>query len=392
MDYLIIGSGIVGLTIAREIQLQEKNSKILIIEKEDRIGQHASGRNSGVLHSGIYYEKNSLKAKFTKEGNKLWKEYCSYRNIKIDNCGKLIVPTSDQDSENLKILKTRAKENNIDFEELDQKQVSEIERKIKYFDKTLFIKSTTTVNPVDILKKLLHEYIECGGAIHFSQEFKFLRKESVIKVNGEQIEAGFVINAAGLYADKIAKQFGFSAKHTLLPFKGLYLHSNTLKINSHVYPVPDLRYPFLGVHMTKTLDGYGKIGPTAIPAFWRENYSGFKRFKLSEFLNISLREIGLILSNKNFRDLSKQEIWKFNKKRLINEVSKMIKISHEDQFNYSLKPGIRAQLVNTDSGELVMDFLVEGNNKSVHILNAISPAFTSAIPFAKYILKNYVWK
>jgi L-2-hydroxyglutarate oxidase LhgO len=219
---------------------------------------------------------------------------------------------------------------------------------------------------------------------------KFLKAErDGIVTNKGKIGARYVINAAGLYADKIAAEYGFGQKYTIIPFKGVYLKyiKNKSDVRTNIYPVPNLKNPFLGVHFTKTVDGTIKIGPTAIPAFWRENYRGFDHFNFSEMARIVAYESLLFAKNAfNFRSLAFEEIKKYNKSVLIDLAKKMVHDIDPDGFTEYLKPGIRAQLLNKETLELVQDFVLEGDERSFHVLNAVSPAFTCAFPFSSFVV------
>ena len=202
-----------------------------------------------------------------------------------------------------------------------------------------------------------------------------------------EIAFGYMVNAAGLYADRIAQDFGFSKNYRILPFKGLYLYSNepSETFRTSIYPVPDLRNPFLGVHFTVTAEQKVKIGPTAIPAFWRENYKGFSNFNFNELMEILLRQAGLFWSSDfGFKSLAFEEIQKYSQTKLVSLASLLAEGVELSSFNKWGKPGIRAQLLNIREKKLEMDFVTEGDSKSLHILNAVSPAFTCAIPFAHY--------
>jgi L-2-hydroxyglutarate oxidase LhgO len=217
----------------------------------------------------------------------------------------------------------------------------------------------------------------------------FLKKDGVtIHTSVSRYEAGYVVNAAGLYADRIARQFGFSERYRILPFKGLYLYSNepagTLKTN--IYPGPDLRNPFLGVHFTVTHDGKAKIGPTAIPALWREQYGGRSRFSLAEFIEIAGRGLSLLENaDFNFRRLAFEEIKKYSRRRVVSLASQLVEGVRLENYSKWGKPGIRAQLLDIRKRRLEMDFVVEGDERSMHVLNAVSPAFTCSLPFADYV-------
>jgi L-2-hydroxyglutarate oxidase LhgO len=207
------------------------------------------------------------------------------------------------------------------------------------------------------------------------------------------LEAKFIINAAGLYADKIAKDFGFSRNYVIIPFKGIYLKytGSDIKIKRNIYPVPNINNPFLGVHFTVTADNHIKIGPTAIPVFWREGYHGLDNFQWREFLSTTFWESKLLLKNSfNFRNLAVSEMKKYYRPHLLNLATKMVNNLNLDQFNEWTTPGIRAQLLNKNTLELVQDFVIEGDNRSLHVLNAVSPGFTCSIPFTTWIVDNYL--
>jgi L-2-hydroxyglutarate oxidase LhgO len=208
-------------------------------------------------------------------------------------------------------------------------------------------------------------------------------------------EAKYLINTAGLYADKIGRDFGFSRDYRILPFKGLYLYSDEPPgaLKTHIYPVPDLANPFLGVHFTVTTDGKTKLGPTAIPAFWREQYEGMDNFNLNELMEIILRQAGLFLSsNFDFKALAVRELKKYSKPRLValaSTLAKGVNIKHYRRWGQS---GMRAQLLNIRKKKLEMDFVLEGDEQSMHILNAVSPGFTCALPFAEYVCDQIAGK
>ncbi len=382
-DFMIVGAGIIGLSIAREIKKRYTNSKIVIIEKEADVAKHSSGRNSGVLHAGFYYGANSLKAKFTRDGNRALKEYCKTNNLKLNPAKKIVVTSSEKELKSLHELYKRGINNGVEVEIQSQKWLEKNFKNIKTFKECLFSPSTATIDPTQILYHLKDELIELGV------EFKF----HTLFHKGMEQKCDILINAAGLYADKIAKEFGFSKNFTIIPFKGIYLKYNStdMPIDTNIYPVPNLKNPFLGVHYTLTVENELKIGPTAIPAFWRENYQGLKNFKLDEFLEILKWESILFLKNSfGFRDLALEEIKKYKRAYLISLAQKMVYKIDANAFNQWSKPGIRAQLLDTDSLELLDDFVIEANKKTIHILNAVSPAFTSSFAFARWIVERYI--
>jgi len=389
-DFVIVGGGVIGLTLSISLKKNFHNASVLIIEKENILGFHASGRNSGVLHAGFYYTSDSLKAKFTRDGNTAMRQYCEKKSIKLNNCGKLVVCKDEQDLNRLTVLEERAKSNNVELYRISEKEAKNIEPKVVTLDSALWSPTTSSVDPKQVMGSLLSDAVNLGVDVVVNTQYLYFDhdKDRVI-TNQSSYGCKYFINAAGLYADKIALEWGFSQDYRVLPFKGLYLYpsSTIYRPKVHIYPVPDLKFPFLGVHLTLTVDGDVKIGPTAIPAFWRENYKGFDRFSLSESFEIGIREIELLAKNKfNFRSLALAEIRKYNKNNMIKDASLLLSNAGELNFNKWGAPGIRAQLVNIKKGELEMDFVCEGDNRSFHILNAVSPAFTCAIPFANYLV------
>ena len=315
VDYVIIGGGVIGLALGVNLTERKPGSKVLIIEKEPDVAQHASGRNSGVLHSGIYYSSDSLKAKFCIEGNHAIKKLCEAEGIPVRNNGKLVVATEENEIERLAEIYRRAQRNGCVIEKVSAAEAHKIEPNVNHIGEALFCPETSTVDPVAICAAMRKRFIAMGGAIRTGVQYIGRHKDSILTSSGE-IEAGIVINAAGLYADKIAKDFGFAEDYSILPFKGLYLKytKNKVDVRTNIYPVPDLKLPFLGVHFTVTVDGTIKIGPTAIPAFWRENYSGLHGFSFSEMTEIVSREAMLFTKNSfHFRTLAFIEMRKYFK-------------------------------------------------------------------------------
>ncbi len=388
-DFIIIGGGIIGLTLAISLKKKFFDSSVLIIEKEKILGFHASGRNSGVLHAGFYYTSDSLKAKFTRDGNIAMREYCRQKSIKLNECGKLVVCKDEYDLKGLSELENRAKNNSVEVYRVTSKEAKKIEPRVVTKDSALWSPTTSSVDPKQVISNLLNDAINLGVDVNSDTQYLFSdRNKKQVITNRGNYGYGYFINAAGLYADKIAIEWGFSQNYRILPFKGLYLYSSpsTYRPKVHIYPVPDLKYPFLGVHFTLTVDGFAKIGPTAIPAFWRENYQGLERFNVSEAVEIIYREAGLWMKNKfDFRSLAVSEIRKYYKKNMIKDASLMLSNVDELGFKKWGVPGIRAQLINIKKGSLEMDFVYEGDKKSFHILNAVSPAFTCSIPFSSHL-------
>lgn len=389
-DFLIIGAGIIGLTIALELKKQFPDSDIRIIEKETHPGVHASGRNSGVLHAGFYYTADSLKAKLCRDGNLAWRKYCQENNLSLNDCGKLVIARNEEELQGLDELFKRGQLNGVELEMISAEQAIEIEPRVYTLDRALWSPTTATVNPMEVVNSIQDKLSEAGVMILNNTAY-LGRIKNVVKTSNGQFEPGYVINTAGLYADKIAKDYGYSKDYKILPFKGLYLYArdNGLKLKTNVYPVPDLNNPFLGVHFTVTAENKTKIGPTAIPAFWRENYQGLKQFSLMEMIDILAIDAYLFLTNKfGFRMLALSELQKYSKRKLIRLAGTLLRDIHYKDFQQWGKPGIRAQLINKKTKQLEMDFKFEGDERSFHVLNAVSPAFTCAIPFSQLLVEE----
>ncbi|MBA2252726.1 MAG: FAD-dependent oxidoreductase, partial [Nitrospirales bacterium] len=346
-DFLVIGGGVIGLNIARDLRRRYGDSRVTLIEKESDCGLHASGRNSGVLHAGFYYAPQSLKAAFTRGGNQELTAYCEGKRLPINRCGKLVVARDQRDHPALDELLRRGHANGIALDDISEQDAKTIEPRVKTCERALFSPTTSTVDPRRVLEAMKADairedvIIECGS--------QYLRRRGAsIETTAGTYQAGYVVNAAGLYADRIARDFGFSERYRILPFKGLYLYSNQSPgaLRTNIYPVPDLANPFLGVHFTVTVNGHAKIGPTAIPALWREQYQGYRGFKLVEFAEILVRMFGLIaLSAFDFKRLAMREIAKYSRARLVSQAGALLEGVRLDHFQTWGPPGIRAQLL-----------------------------------------------
>lgn len=392
-DYLIIGGGVIGLATAWALRSRFPSSRITIIEKEPHVAEHGSGRNSGVLHAGFYYSADSLKAKFCRDGNRAWKEFVLARGLKINPCQKVVVAKNEEEWQALYELKRRGDANGVDVSIVNEKGLEAIDPNARTHKEALFSPTTATVDPVEICNRLAKELREAGVEILLSHPYRKRIGETSVLAGRTKIIAGKIFNCAGLYADRIANDFGFCKDYTIIPFKGIHLLAKKApspSVRTLIYPVPNLKNPFLGVHFNITVHGQIKIGPTAIPAFWRENYQGFSRFQLYELCAIAGWEMKLFATNAfNFRALAFEEMQKYSRSRMLNLIRPMVKELDDDAFTSWARPGIRAQLLHKTSLKLVQDFVVEGDDKTVHVLNAVSPAFTCSLPFAGWVVENH---
>ena len=390
VDFLVVGAGIIGLNVALALKKKFQDSSVLVIEKERVCGEHASGRNSGVLHAGFYYTADSLKAKFTRDGNRLLTEYCDSHSLPINKCGKLVVARDENEDNTLDELLRRGKKNGVLLEEVTEEEARKIEPRVKTYRRALFSPTTASADPQAVLESVENDAKSEGVELHYSVGFVKRTSKGVHTTNGIY-DAGYFVNASGLYADKVAREFGYSKDYAILPFKGLYLKSAEAvgAYHTNIYPVPDLRNPFLGVHFTVQVNGRAKIGPTAIPGMWRENYNGIKNFRLDEFMDIAPRLAGLVFSsNFDFTRLAYSEIKKHSRRHLVSLAKGLATNVNETAFKHWAKPGIRAQLVDIKRRKLEMDFVLEGDKNSMHILNTVSPGWTCSIPFAQYVVNE----
>lgn len=389
-DFLIIGGGVIGINIAREIRKEFANASVTVIEKEPSCGSHASGRNSGVLHAGFYYTADSLKARFTRDGNRLLTEYCERRKIPINKCGKIVVARDEAEDRMLDELLRRGAKNGVALEEVSGDHVREIEPRAITFERAIFSPTTSSADPGAVIKCMEQDARSEGISIHNDVSYIKTTQNRVTTTKGAY-DAGYVINASGLYADKIARDFGFSERFRILPFKGLYLKSDEPPgaFRTNVYPVPDLQNPFLGVHVTVQVDGHVKLGPTAIPALWREQYNGVDNFRVGEFIEIVARSASFFAaSGFDFKRLAVSEVRKYSRRRMVSLASSLAHGITEANFTHWSKPGIRAQLVDVKARKLEMDFVLEGDKKSMHVLNAVSPGWTCSIPFSRHVVQE----
>jgi L-2-hydroxyglutarate oxidase LhgO len=386
-DFLVIGGGIIGLCVARELKTRYPGQQVDLLEKEPTSGFHASGRNSGVLHAGFYYSADTLRARFTRDGNCLLQAYCAARGLPVNRCGKVVVARDEAQDRVLDELLARGRANGVEVQEVGADDLSRLSPRARTWRRALWSPTTATVDPEMVVAALAEDAQREGITLHYGVRYQGRHNDQLLTSSGPWT-AGYVINAAGLYADQVARDFGYSRRYRILPFKGLYLKSSEPAgaIRTHIYPVPDLLNPFLGVHFTVQVDGRVKIGPTAIPALWREQYSGLTGFQPGEFFDIAWRMAVLMLhSDFDFRRLAVQELAKQSRAHLVALAAELAQGVQRRDYRHWGKAGIRAQLFDVEQQRLEMDFILEGDAHSLHILNAVSPAFTCAIPFARYV-------
>lgn len=393
-DILIVGAGIIGLAIAREL-VRTGHGDIVIIEKEPELGRHASGRNSGVLHAGIYYSPDSLKAKSCLNGNFLMRAYCKEKGLPLLENGKVIVTRTPQELPVLDELFRRATANGAKVEMIDERQLAQIEPNARTVERALFSHYTAVVDPKAVLKSL-KEDLEQSGRVKFHLDCRLtgLSGSGRAATSKGEIEFSRFVNAAGAYCDKVAQMFGVGDKYRLIPFKGVYRllrKEAPFTVNSSIYPVPDIRNPFLGIHFTRSVYGDVYLGPTAIPAFGRENYGVIAGIDAEGFA-IAFEDLVLFLANPQFRSVALSEPKKYLPSCFYRDAARLVKQLAPSDLVAASKVGIRPQLVDWETKQMVMDFMVLADGSSLHVLNPISPAFTSSMDLAQGIVAGHFGK
>lgn len=391
-DYLIVGAGIVGLTVAWELKKRDPLARITILEKELTVGLHASGRNSGVLHSGIYYGSDTLKAKVCSVGANQMRAFAKEHGIPCNQSGKVIIATSDSDLPTIDRLLQNAIDNGINAKQLNVDEIKEIEPHATPYKTGIYSPDTAVIDSKAVVKKL-YDLLR-NKEVKFELNSPLLgqdEKNRTVTTPKGKISYRYLYNCAGANADRVAKLFGKGLDYTMIPFKGIYYKlrkDREYLVNSNIYPVPDINLPFLGVHLTKVINGDVYVGPTAIPAFGRENYGVLKGIEIGEGLKISTELISMYLKNQsNFRLLVHSEMKKYIKPWFLQSSQKLMSVLKSEDLISTNKVGIRPQLVNIKTKEIEMDYIIEKTENSTHVLNSISPAFTSSFAFAELIVE-----
>jgi L-2-hydroxyglutarate oxidase LhgO len=386
-DVVIVGAGIVGLTLAREI-VARGGADVLLLEKEPTLARHASGRNSGVLHAGIYYAPDSKKAHTCLAGNRLMRAWCEEKGLPILACGKAIVARDESELPALDELARRAAANGAPVEMLDERQLAEREPAARTTGRALWSHATAVVDPKAVVASLEAHLLATGRVrIRTGVEVVGAAGPRSLRTTAGDVAFGRMVNAAGAHCDRVARMFGVGEHLRLIPFKGIYRKLRKgarLVVNGNIYPVPDPRNPFLGVHFTRSVHGDVYLGPTAIPAFGRENY-GVLRGADAEAGRILLEDAVLFFRNAGFRSVALSEPRKYVPAFLHRDAARLVRGFDPAEVEPAEKVGIRPQLVDWRTKQLLMDFIVEESGDTLHVLNPISPAFTSSMELARQL-------
>jgi L-2-hydroxyglutarate oxidase len=386
-DISIIGGGIIGLSTALAVQKRFPGYSMAIIEKENEVACHQTGHNSGVIHSGIYYKPGSSKANLCVEGARLMYEFCQTNNVPYDRCGKLIVATKEEELQQLQILYERGNANGIEgLEIIDPERVREIEPYANAV-KAIYSPNTGIVDYGQVSRAMTENIIRSGGNIRLSTRVTGIHKHNgryYIETDSGRVECRFIINCAGLYADRVAHMTGVNKNVIIVPFRGEYytLRPETRLVRNLIYPVPDPQFPFLGVHFTRRINGEFEAGPNAVLAFAREGY---------RLQDICLGDIADIFSYPGFWKMALRywhvqifELYRSLSRRAFLEALQKLVPDLQDRDIKRGGAGVRAQAVTSD-GRLADDFIIAETENVIHVLNAPSPAATASIAIGKYI-------
>ena len=390
-DVLIIGAGVVGLATGIALLEADPAKKVIIAEKEKALALHASGRNSGVLHAGFYYSPDSLKAKFCRDGNKELRILAKKYNIPVREVGKVVVVRNDDENTRLETLFQRGIKNGVDLEILDASQLNKYEPLAITHERFLWSSTTAVSDPKAIVNAMRQEFERLGGTIHYNTKLSLKEIDNEIRDTQNKYDAKHIVNAAGAQADRISRAVNVGTEYAMLPFMGVYRATDekNLPLQRLVYPVPHPINPFLGVHFTLTVDHKVKIGPTAIPIAGREQYSALSGWSRSDITQ-ALKGMTALMRGKahDVSAILTTEWPKIIQHLLVKESLGLVPTAGDVHDWHKKPPGIRAQLVHLPTGKLEQDFVVQKKLNSTHILNAVSPGWTSAIPFGRWVAKS----
>lgn len=394
-DVLIVGGGMVGLCIAHQLLERGITESITVLDKEPELGRHSSGRNSGVLHAGLYYKPASLKARVCVSGARRLRAWVEERGLPLNACGKLIVPPRLDLDGQLDVLAERGRANGAVVELWDESQLRQLIPEARSASgRALWSPNTAVVKPITVVRRLQQE-LEGRGVRFLSAQQGWAAKpeqQHLLLADGSAIHYGHLFNCAGLQADRVALPFGIGHQYTLLPFKGLYwqLKQNCpIQPRCNLYPVPDLNVPFLGVHFTPSAESTAvvSIGPTATPAWGRENYRGLQGVEPTmAAANLAVLARQYLANRGGFRRYVHEQAFLALQPLLLRAAQQLIPAIRADHLELSQKVGIRSQLFNHSTQRLEDDFLCLPGPASTHVLNAISPAFTASFALADLIL------
>ena len=385
-DFIIIGGGIVGLATAQAVLTRFPGRRVLVLEKENRLAAHQTGRNSGVIHSGIYYKPGSFKARFCKAGHASMVAFCREHGIEHDLCGKVIVATGPEDLPQLEKLHQRGLQNELEVRKLTVAEMREIEPNISGVA-GLHVPCTGIVDYEIVVQKLAELVRTAGGDIRLA--VRVLKAcGGIIHTTSGEFEAKMLINCAGLHSDRVARAAGANVRAKIVPFRGEYYTLKPEKaalVKALIYPVPNPLFPFLGVHCTKMIDGSVHLGPNAVLAYAREGYTK---------TTINLRDLGETLTFPGFwklaarhwRDGFQEVVRSFSRAQFVRSLQRLVPAITENDV-VPCEAGVRAQALHPN-GALEDDFLIIEQPGAIHVCNAPSPAATASLEIGRSIAER----
>lgn len=386
-DIVVVGGGIVGLATAWALQQARPKARLLVLEKENGWAKHQTGRNSGVIHSGIYYKPGSLKARLGKEGNQRMVAFCREHGVPHEVCGKVIVATREPELPLLENLIRRGQDNGLEMRRLEQAEVAEREPHVRCLT-AVEVPSTGIVNFGEVCRKLAALLEQRGVELHTGAEVIGIRKgqgATVVQTCGGDFETRWLVNCAGLHSDRVARLEGLQPKARIVPFRGEYYEIRKERrelVRGLIYPVPNPAFPFLGVHFTRMIDGSVHAGPNAVLSLKREGYTR-TAFELRDALGTLTYGGFWRLAMRNLGEGLKEMHRSFSKPEFVRSLQQLVPAVEAGDLEPG-EPGVRAQALLPD-GALVDDFLIERGERSVHVLNAPSPAATASLEIGKMI-------
>ena len=387
-DYAVIGGGIIGLSTAMQLAQQRPHARILMLEKEASPAEHQTGRNSGVIHSGIYYKPGSYKARFARTGSSSMVEFCREHDIPHQVCGKVIVATQEKELQGLDNLFQRGRQNGLPVRKISPQELNEIEPHVRCVA-GIHVPTTGITNYRKVSQKYLELFLEQGGEVMFENEVQQITdrgRTHLIETSTGEFEAKFLINCAGLYSDRITRLAGKEPGVKIVPFRGEYYELAPSKrdlVKTLIYPVPNPDFPFLGVHFTRMIDGSVHCGPNAVLAFKREGYKKTD-FNLRDFCETMSYRGFWRLARKNFGEGMKEIYRSVSKAAFVHTLQQLIpEVQAADLV--PCEAGVRAQALLND-GSLVDDFLIVRAQNALHVCNAPSPGATASLEIGKAIV------
>lgn len=390
VDFAVIGAGIVGLSVAQALRRRWPAARIAVLEKEAGPGRHASGRNSGVVHSGIYYPGGTLKSRLCSDGAARMRAFAAEHRIPCVQSGKVILAVDPGEVPVLDRLVANAAAGAVRVERIDAARLRELEPHAGPCAGALYSPDTAVIDSGAVVARLAELVRDAGVDIRYGWPARGIdRVRQSLDGPGGAIGFGYLVNCAGAHADTVAGWMGAGAAYATVPFKGLFAKlrpDRTGLVRGNIYPVPDLNLPFLGVHMTRGVSGEVSVGPTAVPALGREHYGWFRGINPREGLATAWHLARQYAGNRqSFRRLVHTEARRLFRRTLIAEARRLVPAIRPEDVVASAKVGIRPQLVHRRDRTLVMDYVIEKTPESLHVLNAISPAFTCAFAFAEFL-------